>query len=242
MALLSLHGIKEEAAGPGAGHISLNGDTAPADFRSGYRLKRPVEVVLAFAGLVLTFPLCLLVAGLVWLEDRGQVFVRQVRVGKHGRQFSLVKFRTMRDPGAADVPRQATANDGRITRVGRFLRATALDEVPQLLNILRGEMSFVGPRALLPKEVEVDPRSRYHRIEDVPNYDVRISVRPGLTGLAQVYASRDISRPKKFRYDALYVRRMSLWLDLQLFTVSVFISLTGRWPRRGRPVRRRGRE
>jgi lipopolysaccharide/colanic/teichoic acid biosynthesis glycosyltransferase len=133
-----------------------------------------------------------------------------------------------------DVHRQATVIDNRITRVGGLLRATALDEIPQLLNVVRGEMSFVGPRALLPQEIEVDPRSRYHRIEDVPNYHVRIVVTPGLTGLAQVYAPRDISRQRKFKYDALYVRRMSLWLDLRLIALSIFISLTGRWPRRGR--------
>jgi lipopolysaccharide/colanic/teichoic acid biosynthesis glycosyltransferase len=151
----------------------------------------------------------------------------------------VIKFRTMRSEEATGEHRQAAANDDRITRVGRLLRAMALDEIPQLLNILRGDMSFVGPRALLPREIEVDPRSRYHRIEDVPNYRVRISVRPGLTGLAQVYAPRDISRQKKFKYDAVYVRRMSLGLDLWLIAVSVFISLTGRWPRRGRRPWRR---
>jgi len=172
----------------------------------------------------------------VWLEDRGPVFIHQVRVGKDGVRFGVIKFRTMRDLGPSAVHKQATANDGRITRVGRILRATALDEIPQLLNVLRGEMSFVGPRALLPREIEVDSRSRYHHIEDVPNYQVRTSVRPGLTGLAQVYAPRDISRQRKFKFDALYVRRMSLWLDLKLIAVSVFVSLTGRWPRRGRPI------
>lgn len=208
---------------------------APARFRRPYLLKRPLDAALALVGLVSLLPVCLAVALLIWLEDRGPVFVRQVRVGQFGVPFGVVKFRTMRPGEAPDVHRQATADDHRITRVGRWLRAAALDEIPQLLSILRGDMSFVGPRALLPQEVEVDPRSRHRRIEDVPNYDVRVAVRPGLTGLAQVYAPRDMSRQRKFKYDALYVRKMGLWLDVRLILVSIFISFTGRWPRRGRP-------
>ncbi len=202
----------------------------------GYALKRPLETGLAVVGLLVLLPVCVIIALLVWLDDRGAVFIRQVRVGRFGNPFRVIKFRTMHIQRPSAVHHQATAFDSRITRVGRILRAMALDEIPQLLNVVRGEMSFVGPRALLPQEIEVDPRSRYHHIEEVPNYHVRISVRPGLTGLAQVYAPRDISRQKKFKYDALYARKMSLALDLRLIFVSIFISLTGRWPRRGRPI------
>ena len=208
---------------------------APAR-RPGYSLKWPLEAALAVAGLFLLLPVCVAVVLAIWLDDRGPVFVRQTRVGRGGARFDVIKFRTMRPVGQRRTQRQATATDSRITRAGRVLRATALDEIPQLLNVVRGEMSLVGPRALLPQEIEVDPRSRYRRIEDVPNYHARISVRPGLTGLAQVYAPRDISRQKKFKYDALYVRRMSPWLDLRLIALSIEISLTGRWPRRGRPI------
>jgi lipopolysaccharide/colanic/teichoic acid biosynthesis glycosyltransferase len=200
----------------------------------GYALKWPLEAALAGVGLVVLLPVCLLIAAAIWLDDRRPIFIRQIRVGRGGVPFGVIKFRTMHPVVHRDVHRQATVIDNRITRVGGLLRATALDEIPQLLNVVRGEMSFVGPRALLPQEIEVDPRSRYHRIEDVPNYHVRIVVTPGLTGLAQVYAPRDISRQRKFKYDALYVRRMSLWLDLRLIALSIFISLTGRWPRRGR--------
>ncbi len=203
---------------------------------SEYALKRPVEAVLAAAGLLLLLPVCFVIALCVWLEDRQPIFVRQTRVGRDGIPFDVIKFRTMHAQVPPGVHRQATASDSRITRVGRVLRAMALDEIPQLLNVIRGEMSFVGPRALLPREIEVDPRSHYHHIEDVPNYHIRISVRPGLTGLAQIYAPRDISRQKKFKYDALYVQKISLWLDLRLIALSIFISLTGRWPRRGRPI------
>ena len=200
----------------------------------GYALKWPLEALLALAGLVLLLPVCLIVAAAIWLDDGRPIFIRQTRVGRGGVPFGVIKFRTMHPVVQRDVHQQATVVDHRVTRVGRVLRATALDEIPQLLNVVRGDMSFVGPRALLPQEIEVDPRSHYRRIEDVPNYHVRILVTPGLTGLAQVYAPRDISRQRKFKYDALYVRRMTLWLDLRLIVLSIFISLTGRWPRRGR--------
>jgi lipopolysaccharide/colanic/teichoic acid biosynthesis glycosyltransferase len=233
----------EEAKGQAMPLPPLKHVTRPAAVSSalgsrvpGYALKRPLEGALAAVALLVLFPVCLVVALLVWLEDRGPVFVHQVRVGYRGVPFRVIKFRTMRAEGPSGVHRQATAQDNRITRVGRVLRAMALDEIPQILNVIRGEMSFVGPRALLPQEIEVDPRSHYRHIEDVPNYYVRISVLPGLTGLAQVYAPRDISRQKKFKYDALYVRKMNLGLDLRLILVSIFVSLTGRWPRRGRPI------
>jgi lipopolysaccharide/colanic/teichoic acid biosynthesis glycosyltransferase len=204
--------------------------------KPGYALKWPLEAALAVIGLVVLSPVCAMVAAAIWLDDHGAIFIRQTRVGRAGVPFGVIKFRTMHPVVHLDVQRQATVTDNRITRVGRVLRATALDEIPQLLNVVRGEMSFVGPRALLPQEIEVDPRSQYHRIEDVPNYHIRVSVTPGLTGLAQVYAPRDISRQRKFKYDALYVRRMSLWLDLKLIVLSIVISLTGRWPRRGRHI------
>ena len=208
--------------------------------RVEYLLKRQIDASLAAVGLALLLPASLVIACAVWLGDRGPVFIRQVRVGRYGEPFGVIKFRTMREHTVSGVQRQATVDDRRITAVGRVLRATALDEIPQLLNVLRGEMSFVGPRALLPNEIEVDPRSRrYHDIADVPNYRVRILARPGLTGLAQVYAPRDISRQRKFKYDALYIGRMSLWLDVKLIALSIFISITGRWPRRGRPEWRR---
>jgi lipopolysaccharide/colanic/teichoic acid biosynthesis glycosyltransferase len=196
-----------------------------------------LEITLALLGLLFLLPLCLIIAFLVWLEDRGPVFVRQVRVGRYGIPFSMIKFRTMRNHCTAGVHRQATVGDDRVTGAGRILRATALDELPQLLNVLRGEMSFVGPRALLPEEIEVDPHSSYRRVEDVPKYNIRILVRPGLTGLAQVYAARDIRRRKKFKYDALYVQKMCFWLDVRLIAVSILISLTGCWHRRSRPLR-----
>jgi lipopolysaccharide/colanic/teichoic acid biosynthesis glycosyltransferase len=121
-----------------------------------------------------------------------------------------------------------------VTRVGRLLRATAMDELPQLWNIFRGEMSFVGPRALRPGEVEVVGTGKVEMLEEVSGFTERCRVRPGLTGLAQIYAPRDIPRRLKFRYDRLYVRRHSLLLDVRLILLSFWITARGSWEVRGR--------
>jgi lipopolysaccharide/colanic/teichoic acid biosynthesis glycosyltransferase len=140
----------------------------------------------------------------------------------------------MTEGSEAEVgPLQARARDSRVTRVGRVLRATAMDELPQLWNIFRGDMSFVGPRALLPEEIEVSGKGARVPIEAIPGYEARHRVRPGLTGLAQVFAPRDIPRRHKFKLDLLYVRRQSFWLDLKLVAVSFWISFRGTWERRG---------
>src|ERR1043166_3271378 len=115
---------------------------------------------------------------------------------------------------------QATENDPRVTRVGRVLRATAMDELPQLVNILRGDMSFVGPRPLRPGEVEVRGDGRLVRLDEIPGYLERHGVRPGLTGLTQVYAPRDSSRTSKVRLDRLYLKRAGFWLDVCLIALS----------------------
>jgi lipopolysaccharide/colanic/teichoic acid biosynthesis glycosyltransferase len=141
-------------------------------------------------------------------------------------------MRTDAESGVGAV--QATENDPRVTRVGRLMRATAMDELPQLWNILRGDMSFVGPRALRPGEIETGRDGVFERLEDVPGYAARIQVRPGLTGIAQVYAPRDVPRRQKFRYDRLYVRRQSWWLDIRLILLSFWISVLGTWEKRDR--------
>jgi lipopolysaccharide/colanic/teichoic acid biosynthesis glycosyltransferase len=178
--------------------------------------------------------LWIIIAAAIKLEDGGPIFYSQDRVGLDGRRFRALKFRSMRPDAERDTgPLQARERDPRVTRVGRWLRATAMDELPQLWNILRGDMSFVGPRALRPGEIELEG-DRAVALEEVPGYDQRIRVPPGLTGVAQVYAPRDITRRQKFRYDALYVRRRSLWLDVRLILVSFWISLLGTWESRGR--------
>jgi len=196
-------------------------------------LKRPFDIGLSALGILLSSPLWLLVALLIWLEDRGPVFYPQDRVGKDGRIFKAFKFRSMikeaeRDQGAV----QAVENDPRVTKVGRILRSTAMDELPQLLNILRGDMSFVGPRALRPHEKEVRANPETRDIEDIPGYRERHEVRPGLTGLTQVYLPGETPRRKKFRYDMLYIKKRSFWLDMKLMVLSFWITFRGKWESR----------
>jgi lipopolysaccharide/colanic/teichoic acid biosynthesis glycosyltransferase len=158
-------------------------------------------------------------------------------VGEGGRVFRVWKFRSMipdaeRYVGAV----QASENDPRVTRIGRLMRATAMDELPQLWNIFVGDMSFVGPRALRPGEIEVLGSGALEALEDVPGYAERCLVRPGLTGVAQIHAARDITRRHKFRYDRLYIARQSFWLDVRLIATSFWITFRGKWEDRSKKV------
>lgn len=208
---------------------------AGADVAGSLRAKRAADVLLSAAGLALSAPLWPLLALAVKVEDGGPVFFHQKRVGKNGTLFRNWKFRSMRpESDGGHAPRQASDGDPRITRVGRFMRATALDELPQLWVIFKGEMSFVGPRALLPAEEEVARPGGPTSITQVPGYEARHRVRPGLTGLAQLRLPRDAPREEKFRYDVAYLRHRSLWLDLRLIVRSVLVSLTAGWADVGR--------
>jgi len=198
-------------------------------------IKRAFDAALAGFGLIASAPLWALFAALIKLEDGGPVFFRQERVGLNGRVFDALKFRSMRpDAEAMTGAVQATEHDPRVTRIGRVMRVTAMDELPQLWNILRGDMSFVGPRALRPGEIEAGADGRLVALEDVPGFAHRIRVRPGLTGLAQVYARRDLPRRQKFRYDRLYAETRSFMGDVRLILLSFWISVLGRWEVRGR--------
>ena len=196
-------------------------------------VKRAFDVAVSAAGLMVFAPVALLIAVAIKLEDGGPILFTQERVGLNGRVFSAYKFRSMmpdaeRFTGAV----QATAGDTRVTRVGRLLRATAFDELPQLWNILRGDMSIVGPRPLRPGEADSTADGRHLPLSAIPGYEARHRVRPGLTGLAQVYAPRDLPRTGKFRYDLLYQRRAGFWLDVRLILLSFWITLRGRWEHR----------
>jgi lipopolysaccharide/colanic/teichoic acid biosynthesis glycosyltransferase len=198
--------------------------------------KRTLDVLLSAVGLIVSSPVWLVTAVAVKLEDGGPVFYGQDRVGEGGRIFRVLKFRSMVVNAEAGVGAlQATQNDPRITRVGNVLRATAMDELPQLWNIFKGDMSFVGPRALRPGEIEAG-EDEHVEMESIPGYAERHSVRPGLTGIAQVFAPRDVARRYKFRYDRLYVRNQSFRLDLWLIAVSFWVTFRGKWEHRGRKV------
>jgi lipopolysaccharide/colanic/teichoic acid biosynthesis glycosyltransferase len=195
-------------------------------------LKRPFDIGLSFIGLLLSSPLWVVIPAAIWLEDRGPVFYKQDRVGRNGRIFKALKFRSMRTDAEKPGPRQAVAHDPRVTRVGRILRGTAMDELPQLLNIFKGDMSFVGPRALRPNEEEVHGHPDRRDIRDIPGYRERHVVRPGLTGLTQVFLPGDTPRRKKFRYDLLYIRKRSFWFDLKIIVLSYWITFRGKWESR----------
>jgi lipopolysaccharide/colanic/teichoic acid biosynthesis glycosyltransferase len=200
-------------------------------------VKRVFDIIVAGAGLIVFSPVSLLIAMGIKLEDGGPVFFTQDRVGRDCRVFTAYKFRSM----VVDAERltgavQATQNDPRVTRMGRLLRATAFDELPQLWNIVRGDMSVVGPRPLRPGEADTTADGVQLPLSAIPGYEARHRVRPGLTGIAQVYAPRDLPRTGKFRYDLLYQRKVGFCLDLRLILQSFWITARGRWEDRGRKV------
>jgi lipopolysaccharide/colanic/teichoic acid biosynthesis glycosyltransferase/VanZ family protein len=200
-------------------------------------LKRPFDIVLSLTGILVSLPVWGAIALAIWLEDRGPVLYAQERVGRRGRMFKALKFRSMiPDAEKGRGPVQASENDPRVTCVGRLLRATAMDELPQLFNILKGDMSFVGPRALRPGELEAREDAGFEAVGDIRGGQERHAVRPGLTGLAQVYLPGGTPRRKKFRYDLLYIRTMSFWTDLELMGLSFWITFRGRWESRGEKI------
>ncbi len=205
------------------------------DLISEYPLKRSLDFIVASLALIISSVLWLIFAVAIKIEDRGPVFYRQKRWGKNKKTVKVYKFRTMVVNADEKFGRfQALENDPRITRVGKFLRATSLDEMPQILNIWKGEMSWVGPRALPINEVQVKEENGSLPDEEIPGFDLRCRVRPGLTGMAQVYAPRDVPRRQKFRYDLIYIQNQSFWLDLKLIFLSLWITLRGKWESRGR--------
>ncbi len=207
-------------------------------------MKRGFDFVLAALGLAISAPLWALFAIGVKLEDGGPIFYRQMRVGQRGRMFPVLKFRTLRQDADKTVRPWMPPGEEWVTRVGTFLRRTAMDELPQILNILKGDMSFVGPRAMPVNEFETFK-------EKVPGLSRRLEARPGLTGIAQVYGNATRNIRAKLRYDLLYVGKQSFLLDVKLILLSVLITLRGRWEqpettacearRQAHPSRRRHR-
>jgi exopolysaccharide biosynthesis polyprenyl glycosylphosphotransferase len=185
-------------------------------------VKRVFDLVVAIPLFVLALPVMVVVAALVRVSSPGPVLYTQERVGMDGRPFTMFKFRTMRpDAERGTGPVLAAENDPRVTWLGRFLRATRLDELPQLWNLLRGDMSFVGPRPERPEFV-----AQY--VRDIQGYGERFRVRPGLTGYAQVNGEYHTSPTTKLKYDLAYIHNHSLWLDLKILSETVKVILTRR--------------
>jgi sugar transferase (PEP-CTERM system associated) len=214
------------------GHVPL--DLSRASwfiYGEGYRqswlsnaVKRGLDLVVTLMLAVPALPIMVVTAILIAAESRGPIIYRQDRVGHRGKRFTLFKFRSMaRDAERDGKPTWAAVHDVRVTRVGRFIRRTRIDELPQLINVLRGEMSIVGPRPERPEFVAM-------LSEKIPFYAIRHSVKPGITGWAQVrysYVSSVDDTVKKLEYDIYYVRNRSLLLDILILLETVRVVLLG---------------
>jgi undecaprenyl phosphate N,N'-diacetylbacillosamine 1-phosphate transferase len=186
----------------------LEEDTLLAGFQE--KVKRGLDLLFASIGLAVLSPLFFLVSLAILMEDGRPVLFRQERVGRNGKRFRIFKFRTMVHD-AESKGLFTHENDPRITRVGRILRRWSIDELPQLINVLLGQMSLVGPRPTLPYQTE-KYTERQRR---------RLLVRPGITGLAQVKGRNALSWPEKIELDLQYVERMSLWLDFKIILMTI---------------------
>jgi exopolysaccharide biosynthesis polyprenyl glycosylphosphotransferase len=190
-------------------------------------MKRGFDLSISILILLLSLPVMLITALLIYIEDRSPIFYSQERVGEDGKPFKVLKFRSMRnDAEKSGTPQWAAQNDPRVTRIGGIIRKLRIDELPQILNVFKGEMSFVGPRPERPYFVE-------QLIEVVPYYNVRHSIKPGITGWAQVrygYGSSAEDALQKLQYDLYYVKNNSLFLDVLILidTLKVVLFRSGR--------------
>jgi len=190
-------------------------------------MKRVVGFSLSFIGLALLSPLILMISILIKIDSRGPIFYRQERVGENGKVFKLLKFRSMVENAEANGPVWADANDKRITRVGRWIRKWRLDEIPQMFNVLKGDMSFVGPRPERPYFVETLRK-------EIRYYDRRFSVKPGITGWAQIkyqYGASKIDALEKLKYDLYYIKNLSPLFDLLIIFETIKVVLFGKGAR-----------
>jgi lipopolysaccharide/colanic/teichoic acid biosynthesis glycosyltransferase len=192
-------------------------------------VKRVFDIILSGIGLVVSVPVWAISSVAIVMESGGPIFIRQKRIGKGGKIFRILKFRSMDKIAHKESPTNHINNRSeRITKAGKFLRATAMDELPQLLSIFCGDMSFVGPRPMHPEELGING-SRYRKMEEIPDFDMRCTIRPGLTGIAQVYKGKYDRFERKIKYDLLYLKKRCFLLDAKLVLLSFFVTLFGRW-------------
>lgn len=183
--------------------------------------KRILDIFLSFSLLLFTIPLIIFVALAIKTDSSGPVLYRQARVGRAGKEFTILKFRTMCVDAESDGPKWASRNDPRVTRIGLFLRKTRIDEIPQAINILKGDMSFVGPRPERPEFTE-------NLAGQIPNFKARTLVKPGLTGWAQVtlpYAANIAETRQKLSCDLYYIENYSFLLDLLIIMKTFRVAL-----------------
>ena len=201
----------------------IEANTIQSQYRKVQRyeaVKRGLDIVGATVGALPALVLIMVFGLLVKIETPGKVFYSQERLGKHGKKFRLYKIRSMLDDAEKDGAKWADQNDDRVTKIGKFIRNTRIDELPQLLNILKGEMSIVGPR----------PEREIFTIqfeEEIPGFSQRLNVKPGLTGWAQINGGYDISPREKLEYDLYYIKNRSLRLDFKILCKTVGIIING---------------
>jgi exopolysaccharide biosynthesis polyprenyl glycosylphosphotransferase len=187
-------------------------------------LKRGFDILVSVVGLAFFAPLFVIIAVCLWFGGAGPVLYRQTRVGLNGRLFSLIKFRSMKPDAEEDgVARWASADDSRVTRLGRLLRRTRVDELPQIFNVLKGDMSFIGPRPERPEFVEI-------LRQEVNFYDYRHTVKPGISGWAQLhypYGASVEDAQEKLKYDLFYIKNYSLLLDVIILLQTLRVVI---WP------------
>lgn len=185
-------------------------------------LKRVFDIVFSLCLLILTLPIMVIVAILIKIESPGPVIYKQTRVGLQGKLFVIKKFRSMVNDSEKHYITWARENDDRITRVGKFIRKTRIDELPQLINVIKGDMSIIGPRPERP-EFTLEFCKIY------PDFKKRLAIRPGMTGLAQVNGGYDLSPKEKLEYDLEYIKNRSLLLDLKIMlkTIKVIFTFEG---------------
>lgn len=183
-------------------------------------IKRMLDIIFAIIGLIFSFPLIILFGVLIKLESEGPVFYRQERVGLNGKYFYVTKLRSMRNDAEKNGAQWADKDDPRVTRVGKFIRKTRIDELPQFWNVLKGDMSLIGPRPERPMFT-----AQFNK--EIPGFVERLKVKPGLTGWAQVNGGYDITPQEKLEYDLYYIENMNFILDFKIIVLTIKVVLTG---------------
>jgi lipopolysaccharide/colanic/teichoic acid biosynthesis glycosyltransferase len=190
--------------------------------------KRVFDILLSGIGLIISLPIWVFSSIAIVMESGGPIFIKQKRVGKDGKIFYVLKFRSMgKNTHNGTAMKNRKDYKAYVTRVGKILRATAMDELPQLISIFRGHMSFVGPRPFHPA-VEIIG-SKYESLEKVPDFLKRTSIKPGLTGIAQIYADKEAKTEHKVKYDLLYIKKQCFMLDVKIVLLSFYVSFAGKW-------------
>ena len=190
------------------------------DIRRYLLFKSFYDFVFALVGIVITSPILILFCLLIKLESKGPAFYTQERVGKNGKLFNVIKLRSMNVDAEAKGAQWASKNDPRITKIGNFIRKTRIDEIPQLINVLKGDMSIIGPRPERPVFTEQFEK-------EIPGFIHRLAIKPGLTGWAQVNGGYDITPKEKLNYDLVYINNLSLRIDLKILLKTVGVVFTG---------------